>query len=66
MHPEDHRAVRLRSPPARGAWIEIIGQKLVEAAMAASPPARGAWIEIRPAADSLRTYVVAPREGGVD
>ena len=28
LHPEDHRPVRLRSPPSRGAWIEIEMDKL--------------------------------------
>ena len=36
----------LKSPPSRGAWIEI--EKKKETALyKLSPPSRGAWIEIR-------------------
>ena len=34
------------SPPARGAWIEILGICPVLANIIMSLPARGAWIEI--------------------
>ena len=34
-----------RSPPARGAWIEIEIPEGLES-LAVSPPARGAWIEM--------------------
>ena len=35
-----------RSPPARGAWIEIFLTAPPKNQTARSPPARGAWIEI--------------------
>ena len=35
-----------RSPPSRGAWIEI-REKTATALYRLSPPSRGAWIEIR-------------------
>ena len=34
------------SPPARGAWIEILTVQLAASESLPSPPARGAWIEI--------------------
>ena len=34
-----------QSPPARGAWIEIHGNPVVNR-ITGSPPARGAWIEM--------------------
>ena len=37
----------LKSPPSRGAWIEIRPSKQ-PGASCASPPSRGAWIEIPP------------------
>ena len=37
---------RAVSPPARGAWIEILMGSLSGAKPKPSPPARGAWIEI--------------------
>ena len=54
-----------KSPPSRGAWIEIIVFAL-DVEIAESPPSRGAWIEIiadRPVDDDDR---VAPLAGGVD
>ena len=34
------------SPPARGAWIEMLREPYTGVCAALSPPARGAWIEI--------------------
>ena len=34
-----------KSPPSRGAWIEIAWVEFLEV-MKESPPSRGAWIEI--------------------
>ena len=36
----------IRSPPSRGAWIEITGIPLLRIVVTPSPPSRGAWIEI--------------------
>ena len=36
----------IMSPPARGAWIEMMYDLDVMQAGQTSPPARGAWIEI--------------------
>ena len=36
------------SPPARGAWIEIVAAACLRLSATVSPPARGAWIEIFP------------------
>ena len=39
------KAMRTKSPPSRGAWIEIdLHQRHIAAS--GSPPSRGAWIEI--------------------
>ena len=58
--------VSTQSPPARGAWIEILSSLKLPPVALVSPPARGAWIEIfsTPSAYSIAT--VAPRTGGVD
>ena len=40
------RVYSQRSPPARGAWIEITVAGVPASRVVASPPARGAWIEI--------------------
>ena len=53
------------SPPARGAWIEIINCLLLIANIV-SPPARGAWIEIQIISTIKKISLVAPRTGGVD
>ena len=53
------------SPPARGAWIEILLGWLAHI-KTASPPARGAWIEIAPLNNVNAGANVAPRTGGVD
>ena len=34
------------SPPARGAWIEMVFDAITKDKPTLSPPARGAWIEI--------------------
>ena len=56
----------LVSPPARGAWIEMIGGVLALFADAVSPPARGAWIEMSEYLPRRSARRVAPRTGGVD
>ena len=43
----DRSAEFLKSPPSRGAWIEIDVQFVPPFISSASPPSRGAWIEIR-------------------
>ena len=35
-----------RSPPARGAWVEIPCAGAASTRNTKSPPARGAWVEI--------------------
>ena len=54
-----------RSPPSRGAWIEIF-EAADSVYILESPPSRGAWIEID--IDHLLTFIftVAPLAGGVD
>ena len=54
------------SPPARGAWIEMLASVAISMILLSSPPARGAWIEIYAAAHFSRPVKVAPRTGGVD
>ena len=54
-----------RSPPVRGAWIEMwCARSMLYCCV--SPPVRGAWIEIRKPAIVPHAQAVAPREGGVD
>ena len=55
----------LRSLPARGAWIEIMKEKVIDQT-AASLPARGAWIEIQIFEQQDDAFKVAPRTGSVD
>ena len=43
--PHNNQKCNYLSPPARGAWIEIVIQ-INFALPLKSPPARGAWIEI--------------------
>ena len=40
---------KVRSRPARGAWIEMSGGSSKDRMYATSRPARGAWIEIKSA-----------------
>ena len=54
-----------RSPPSRGAWIEIIGA-IREGEDITSPPSRGAWIEIYFFCVGAGHASVAPLAGGVD
>ena len=55
-----------KSPPSRGAWIEIA--RIMSCAMVTpmSPPSRGAWIEIIFAYNLQIFCEVAPLAGGVD
>ena len=55
-----------KSPPSRGAWIEMLNL-LFEYDALKSPPSRGAWIEIvNSVASALMMLGVAPLAGGVD
>ena len=54
-----------RSPPSRGAWIEISASKSTRF-LWTSPPSRGAWIEIADCASVSKAIAVAPLAGGVD
>ena len=38
--------MRKKSPPSRGAWIEIYNIGNINGSRSTSPPSRGAWIEI--------------------
>ena len=56
-----------RSPPSRGAWIEIPIAKRYSEATTKSPPSRGAWIEMQFWPNKQVTAkMVAPLAGGVD
>ena len=55
----------MKSPPTRGAWIEIIPW-MDRAAKTRSPPTRGAWIEISLDYQDWVGIGVAPHTGGVD
>ena len=55
----------LKSPPARGAWIETLVTSTVSIIFW-SPPARGAWIETPGRSPPPHAPWVAPRTGGVD
>ena len=52
------------SPPARGAWIEIIAADIVRSHSAVSPPARGAWIEILWLRNCQNSRTGRPPHGG--
>ena len=54
-----------KSPPSRGAWIEISTESDIFLSVL-SPPSRGAWIEMRRAANCPTKGRVAPLAGGVD
>ena len=54
-----------KSPPTRGAWIEIINLWM-RGVDSKSPPTRGAWIEIYNEKDAFKKLKVAPHTGGVD
>ena len=51
-----------KSPPSRGAWIEIVFQ-LAKASTEQSPPSRGAWIEIRCHRDGPLDHQSPPSRG---
>ena len=53
----------LTSPPARGAWIEIIVHNPT-GELKESPPARGAWIEILFTSHYSQAAVRRPPHGG--
>ena len=52
-----------RSPPTRGAWIEI-GRQSKNLTGIESPPTRGAWIEIRWSAFLAKSMQSRPPHGG--
>ena len=56
----------MRSPPSRGAWIEIEQCAALERDLLTSPPSRGAWIEMTPSRTMMAALAVAPLAGGVD
>ena len=60
-----HRPEAVRSPPSRGAWIEI-RLKLRDELNEVSPPSRGAWIEMTTIRRTGQKITVAPLAGGVD
>ena len=60
------QAEEMGSPPARGAWIEILRSLSARNVGTMSPPARGAWIEISCCLRGCMRGSVAPRTGGVD
>ena len=53
-----------KSPPSRGAWIEIRTLPTTSRT-GPSPPSRGAWIEIMKCLLIEVLYAVAPLAGGV-
>ena len=55
----------IKSPPSRGAWIEITALALVTPRLT-SPPSRGAWIEMFVVFEKCGLGRVAPLAGGVD
>ena len=56
----------VKSPPSRGAWIEIEKANVL-VTMLGSPPSRGAWIEILYQLCQMSQHdPVAPLAGGVD
>ena len=52
------------SLPVRGAWVEILIQRMA-CCCVESLPVRGAWVEISRCRSSRHTATVAPRAGGV-
>ena len=54
-----------KSPPSRGAWIEIRSMRM-PCRTVLSPPSRGAWIEISLLRSGRQEGKVAPLTGGVD
>ena len=52
------------SPPARGAWIEIVMRLSRSDPAYSSPPARGAWIEIMKPVTLLICVYRRPPHGG--
>ena len=54
-----------RSPPSRGAWIEMAELRKAADDLE-SPPSRGAWIEIKKVRRTNTSSAVAPLAGGVD
>ncbi len=53
-----------KSPPSRGAWIEIFNGGSIIIARNESPPSRGAWIEIILASSIHSRAAVSPPSRG--
>ena len=53
----------VKSPPSRGAWIEIEKANVL-VTMLGSPPSRGAWIEIRSNCEKIAKPRRRPPRGG--
>ena len=54
---------RTRSPPSRGAWIEILIVVQIPGPGPSSPPSRGAWIEMRGPETRTSTAASPPSRG---
>ena len=54
------------SPPARGAWIEMVVIALFSAKVECRPPHGGRGLKSLLPNCNMRRYSVAPRTGGVD
>ena len=63
-HPVEIKKV-IKSPPSRGAWIEIKSRRGTALACPVAP-SRGAWIEIMSLYRRRIAIAVAPLAGGVD
>ena len=64
-----HRDVNLfhhKSPPARGAWIEILSLMFIPNSAQSRPPHGGRGLKSLLPNCNMRRYSVAPRTGGVD
>ena len=54
---------KLKSPPSRGAWIEM-SVPMFKESIAMSPPSRGAWIEITIHSQNTQLVHCRPPRGG--
>ena len=52
-----------KSPPSRGAWIEIHISTANGRNIRQSPPSRGAWIEMKIPLDRVKTNLSPPSRG---
>ena len=53
----------VKSPPSRGAWIEIIRAPVTTCTYRPSPPSRGAWIEMDVRYHPPITHLSPPSRG---